>query len=209
MSDDRPKVLMDLGGKTVIERAYANFKALPELKASVIVCSPELELPESLAETDVLRRCAGGALRQDSVFNGLNYIAEHFNPAPTELVLIHDAARPLTPSSLIERTVASARENGAAVPALAPRDSCRREGASSVLGEEVKRDGLLTVQTPQVFRFGVIMEAHRRARARKKNYTDDASMLIDEHEVAWVPGDYQNLKLTYPEDLKLLEKLAS
>ena len=119
--------------------------------------------------------------------------------ANPDFVLIHDAVRPLVSASLITSLCTAAIASGAAVPALPVTDTVRRHGKTE------SREGLYTVQTPQVFRFELIDRLHRKYQG--KSFTDDAALCeADGHAVTLVPGQQDNIKITHPADLALAEQ---
>ncbi len=146
---------------------------------------------------------AGGARRQDSVLAGLEALAG----AGVEYVAVHDAARPLVTAALFTLGFAAARETGAAVAAVPVVDTLKRVGPDRTIVETVPRDALWAVQTPQVFRFELLLAAHRAARG---DVTDDA-MLVEAlgHTVRVFPGSPRNLKVTTPDDLALAAALLA
>ncbi len=145
---------------------------------------------------------AGGATRQDSVRAGLEALAPH-NP---DIVLVHDAARPVIPPGTIPALLAVLREAPGAIPAAPVADTLKRV-ERGVITETVSRSGLCRAQTPQAFRFAALLAAHRSGLS---GATDDASLLEAAGEtVAVVPGSDDNIKLTYPEDLIRLERVMA
>ena len=140
----------------------------------------------------------GGATRQDSVRAGLAALAAH---AP-EVVLVHDAARPVIPAGTIEALLSALETSPGAIPAQPVSDTLKR-GAESRIGETVPRAGLFRAQTPQAFRFAPLHAAHQAATAEA---TDDAQLLEWQGAaVALVPGHESNVKITFPEDLARVE----
>jgi len=138
---------------------------------------------------------AGGATRQESVRLGL----EALSADPPDLVLIHDAARPLTPPCLLDRVIDALALHDGAVPALALADTLKRGQDGRVIAT-VPRDGLFRVQTPQGFRFPMILDAHRRLAGAE--LTDDAAVAEAAGlTVALVPGDEEAFKVTTSDDL--------
>ena len=145
---------------------------------------------------------AGGDSRQDSVRNGLEALADL---AP-DIVLVHDAARPVIPEGTLADLVAALEKHGGAIPAAPIADTLKR-GAEGVIVGTVSRDGLYRAQTPQAFRYALLRDLHRNAEA---GATDDASILeAAGHTVALVPGHDDNIKLTYPEDRLRLERILA
>jgi len=146
----------------------------------------------------------GGETRRQSVRNALEAIAAE---GGAEIVLIHDAARPLLPSAVVERLVAALHDTHGAVPVLPMVDSIARGGET--LGDWVPRDNIVRVQTPQSFRFHAILSAHR-AWSGGSEPTDDAQLaraagLI----VATVSGDTMLEKITFAEDFERAERALS
>jgi 2-C-methyl-D-erythritol 4-phosphate cytidylyltransferase len=149
------------------------------------------------------RLVAGGAERQDSVWNGLLHLA-----AGTEIVAIQDAARPCTSEALIEATIAAAREVGAAVAAQAVSDTIKQSEDGRFIARHLDRSRLWAVQTPQTFRVEVIRRALAQVRERKLLVTDDtAACELIGQAVLLVCRPEPNPKVTRPEDVAGVERL--
>lgn len=144
---------------------------------------------------------AGGVTRQDSVSSGLEEVS-------SDLVLVHDAARPFATTELIERVLAQLDGFDGAIPALPLDETVKRVDDERVV-ETIDRERLWAVQTPQGFHTEVLSSAHEKARAEGINSTDDA-MLVERYggSVKVVRGLRSNLKITYPEDFEMAEALA-
>ncbi len=143
----------------------------------------------------------GGARRQDSVANAFARVS-----AATELIAIHDAARPMVSADLIARTIDAAAEYGAAIAALQATDTVKRGNADRVIVDTLPRGEIYLAQTPQVFRTGVLRDA--LALARTSADATDEAMLAEEagHHVRLVEGDSRNMKITTPADLEMVER---
>jgi 2-C-methyl-D-erythritol 4-phosphate cytidylyltransferase len=142
----------------------------------------------------------GGASRQESVLNGLKAL----KPG-TERVIIHDAVRPLVSDTLIRRVLDASQKTGAAVTAVPPKDTVKRVESGEIVGT-LDRRLLWLAQTPQSFKFDLILAAHTKAAAEKFEGTDDASIVERAGtKVAVAVGSYSNLKMTSPEDLPMFE----
>ena len=142
----------------------------------------------------------GGEVRADSVRAGLAAVPER-----AEVIVVHDAARPLAPPSLFAAVVDAVRTGGAvcAIPVLAVADTLKRT-SEGLVTSTVDRDGLVSVQTPQAFAAEVLRKAHQG----EGRTTDDAGLVEQLGlPVQTVPGDPRNLKLTRPDDLDLAEAL--
>jgi 2-C-methyl-D-erythritol 4-phosphate cytidylyltransferase/2-C-methyl-D-erythritol 2,4-cyclodiphosphate synthase len=149
----------------------------------------------------------GGATRQASVRAGLEAMAEAASAPAPDLVLIHDAARPFVDPATIARVIAATRETGAALAAI-PQADTLKAGAEGLIRATVPREGLWRAQTPQGFRFPLILAAHRAAR--EDTATDDAGLIERSgHPVALALGAEENMKVTTPGDFAVAEALAA
>jgi len=146
----------------------------------------------------------GGERRQDSVAVGVDAV-----PSDREVVLIHDAARPLVESALFDACARAARTFGAAIAAVPVTDTLKF-AAAMVIDQTVSRNGLWAAQTPQGFRLHTIRTAIEHGRTSTLEFTDDASMVEASGGVVHiVPGSRRNLKVTYPDDLELIDILLA
>ena len=147
---------------------------------------------------------AGGAERRDSVWQGLQEVA-----AGTDIVLIHDAARPFVSHREIDRCLDAVRRYGAAVVARPVADTLKRAGPEGQVVATVERAELWSAQTPQGGRFSLVFQAYQRAIAENWAVTDDAGVIERAgHRVQLVEGDAMNFKITRPEDLALAMRLV-
>jgi 2-C-methyl-D-erythritol 4-phosphate cytidylyltransferase / 2-C-methyl-D-erythritol 2,4-cyclodiphosphate synthase len=195
-----PKQLLDLGGRTILQRSVAAFDAHPATATLVVVLPREFVGfgPTLVGPTTRPCRCvAGGERRQDSVRAGLAAM-----PAEVDIVLIHDAARPFVDAALIDRVIDATGRVGAVVPALAARDTVKRAPRDSMLVREtIPRDEIWLAQTPQGFRREVL-DAAAALGASAAEATDEAMLTeLAGHPVAIVPGDARNMKITTADDL--------
>jgi 2-C-methyl-D-erythritol 4-phosphate cytidylyltransferase len=146
----------------------------------------------------------GGKERQDSVRLAL----EAIGPTEADIILVHDAARPLVSRALIDAVIAAAAEHGAAVPLVPPADTVKRLASDGSVEATVPRATLRLAQTPQGFRSAILREAYARAACDGFTGTDDAALVERSgRRVAAVPGSPGNLKITTPLDLVLAEAL--
>lgn len=196
-----PKAAIEIAGVPMVSRAtHAMFAGGAD---HVIVAAPEAWVEKFtyfLADSSRVTVIPGGLLRQDSVRLGLRHVGE------AEIVLVHDAARPLVPPFVVSRVIEAVRDGAhAVVPVLPQVDSLRRIRRNATVAAD--RSTFLRVQTPQGFRATIVARAH--AKAGDKEYTDDATMCeaIDV-AVTTVPGDPLAFKITDPMDLVLAEVIA-
>lgn len=143
--------------------------------------------------------CQGGDRRQDSVWEGLKRLTG------CVWVVIHDGARPLVTPDIIEKGLEQAKQTGAAVAAVPVKDTVKLASPGNFIEYTPQRDKLWSVQTPQVFSFGLISQAHQRIH---EDVSDD-SMMVESlgHRVKLYMGSYENIKITTPEDLALAESI--
>lgn len=148
----------------------------------------------------------GGAQRQQSVHHGLEALVETAKISDG-VVLVHDAARPFLPESLITRAIANAHEHLAAVPVLSVVDTVKRVDETGRIAETLDRSVLRTVQTPQAFQLTPLLAAHRdAARQNLLTFPDDASLMEwAGHAVQSFDGDASTFKVTLPSDIALAE----
>lgn len=200
-----PKALLLLRGETLLSRSLRLFLGLSGVTSLAAVVSDRERFQAALGALDArVRLVAGGAERQDSVRAGLAALEA------SDVVLIHDAARPLADVALVERVVAAAARHGAAVPCLPIPDTVKRVGASGLVVETVARESLRLAQTPQGFRAELIRRAHDAAHAAGRAATDDAALVEAlGHPVVAVEGSRRNIKITSPGDLRLAEALLA
>lgn len=200
MQASRPKQFLEIGGRSMLERSVALFSNHPRVDTVVVVMPADLvDRGEELIGTPA-RACivtAGGALRQDSVANGLAVM-----PADVDVVLVHDAARPFASPALVDRVLDGVAATGAAVPAMAASDTIKRiDPATRIVAATIPRDEVRLAQTPQGFRRAVL-DAALAQRSEGAVGTDEA-MLAERagYLVAIVDGEATNVKITTPDDL--------
>ncbi len=200
-----PKQYRLIDGRPVLAQALAPFLAEPAIGrvAVVIGAGDEDRYADAIAGLDPARLAQptlGGATRQASVRRGLLALArEGFDG----IVLVHDAARPFVSPAQIGAAIRTLGPSGlAAIPALPVTDTIKRTDENGHIAETPARDRLVSVQTPQAFRFGPLLAAHEAAeRALLHGFTDDAALMEwAGHPIATFEGDAGNVKLTHPED---------
>jgi 2-C-methyl-D-erythritol 4-phosphate cytidylyltransferase/2-C-methyl-D-erythritol 2,4-cyclodiphosphate synthase len=193
-----PKQYESLAGLPLLRRTVDAFSAWP---VHVVIGPGQESLYRAAMGAKAPPALTGGARRQDSVRLGLEALAAD----PPDLVLIHDAARPLVSRQLIERVIAALEAGVAgAVPMLAVADTLRRKEKTDWVA--VPRDELYRAQTPQGFRFAEILKAHRDHAGA--DATDDVAIAaLAGLAVEAVPGEEENLKVTTEKDFALAEKL--
>lgn len=202
-----PKQLAALNGRAMIAWSAEVLARSPRVDGMVIVTAPGVEV--SLREVlppDAARKvrgvAIGGATRQESVFNGLENL-----PREATHVLIHDAARPCLSTALLDRVIDALSSHDAVIPAVPVTDTLVRELDARV-DAILDRVHVSGVQTPQAFRTELIVRAHREARERGFQSSDDGSLVLALGQaVATVAGERTNIKVTYREDLSIAEAI--
>ena len=210
MGGSLPKQFLRLGGTPVLQRTVAAFHGIPAVRwIFLVVPRAHLARTRSLVRragfTKVAGIVPGGKERQDSVWSGLAACRGR-----ADVVLVHDAARPLVERSVIAAVIRAANRYGAAVAAVRTKDTIKVESRRrpGYFSRTLPRDGLWSVQTPQGFRFDILWRAHRRARRAGFVGTDEASLVERLGvPVRIVPGSERNIKITTPEDRRLAESL--
>jgi 2-C-methyl-D-erythritol 4-phosphate cytidylyltransferase len=196
-----PKALRLLAGRSLLFHAVTRLRAAASVETVIVAVPPgcEREIADELGVITV----GGGATRQDSVRAALSVL-----PTDVDIVLVHDAARPLAPVALIE-AVADAVRGGAVavVPGLAVDDTVKRVDAAGLVVETPARERLRAIQTPQGFRRDVLQRAHAQGGS---GVTDDAGLVERLGEpVLVIPGAAEAFKITRPEDLARAEGLLA
>jgi 2-C-methyl-D-erythritol 4-phosphate cytidylyltransferase/2-C-methyl-D-erythritol 2,4-cyclodiphosphate synthase len=203
----QPKQLLQIGGRPMLERSVAAFLAHPAVH-EVVVALPQALVDEPPAylsgASKPLRIVAGGARRQDSVANAFAAAA-----AASDLIVIHDAARPFASADLIARTIAAAAESGAALAAVQARDTVKQSGSNGErqtwVERTLSRETIYLAQTPQAFRREVL----RDALALTADATDEAALAEQAgHRVRIVEGEATNIKITTPDDLVIATAIS-
>lgn len=203
MGASRPKVLLPLAGRPVLAWSVATFLRHPLIARVVIAAADEAAARRALGgDAGRVQLVSGGERRQDSVRNGLAAAGE------VDIVLVHDAARPLVEPSLIAAVIEAAAEFGAAVPLTPVAATVKRAGRDGFVAATVPRDDLGLAQTPQGFRAELLRRAFASAPPDEPA-TDDATLVERLGvPVRVVEGSPRNIKITVPADLVLAEALC-
>ncbi|OOM74412.1 2-C-methyl-D-erythritol 4-phosphate cytidylyltransferase [Clostridium sp. BL-8] len=202
------KQYIDLNGKPILYYTLKQF-IMNKLIDYIILVVPEDEV--SYCKNKVLNRyglkvdklVAGGKERQDSVYNALSQMEN------SDIVLIHDGARPFVSDKIINDAVKYAEIYKAAAPGVMPKDTIKVKGENNFSVETLTRNKLVAIQTPQAFEFNLIYDCHKEVKKRGIVVTDDTSVVeLFGNKVYIYEGDYTNIKITTPEDLALAKHLV-
>lgn len=196
------KLKAHIRGKSVLDRTIESLEYHSEVDEIILVINEEFPEQDYYKKySKVTKVVEGGPKRQDSMTAGFREIV----PDQESLVLIHDGARPLVEQALVSRIIKAAKERGAAVPVVPMQDTIKSVKEGRVI-RTLDREELYRCQTPQGFRYSVLKPALEKALREGYSATDEAS-LVERigSKVFIVPGDYTNIKITYPEDIKIAE----
>lgn len=210
MHADRAKQMLELGGVPVLVHTIKRFQECDAVDQIILVLQPNLttEVLGLISRhnlTKVARVVAGGAERQDSVYRGLQVVKEE----SAGVILVHDAVRPFVKSNEIRAVIERASSTGAALMGLAATDTIKQVKSGRV-ERTLDRRRIYYAQTPQAFRFSIILAAFERAYADGFMGTDE-SQLVERlgQRVSVVEGSPLNIKITRPFDLRLAEAIQS
>lgn len=204
LGESNPKGFVSVAGRTVLERALDEVRAVsPAVHIIVVVPKDRVTEARNMVEGTSVVVVAGGSTRQQSVARGLAAVG-----ADVQTVLVHDAARALTPASLIERVIAEVERTGhGVVPGLPVVNTVKNVDGAGEVVDEVDRSSLREVQTPQGFPKAAFVAAHA---AVSLDFTDDAAVFVAAgHTVSVIEGEPLAFKLTTPFDLRRAEQLVN
>ena len=204
-----PKAFVKIGARTMVSYSLRVIASIAMIKELVIAVPEGFE---SAARTEVTaagtripaKITGGGAERQDSV-----RIALGLTSSESDLIVVHDAARPMATTKIFEACLEAASRAGGAIAAIPLADTLKRV-VDSAITETIARAGLWQAQTPQAFRRDVLITAHRRAVDLRIVATDDAD-LVERNgtRVEVIEGSTANIKITTPSDLAIAEALVT
>lgn len=209
------KVLLPLAGRRVLSWSVDALAGAPGVGVVLLVVRQEdhAHVTEILA-TELGHRSVeviyGGATRQESELNALRHLGSRITAGEVDVVLMHDAARPLPTPVLISGILAAAREHGGAVPGILA-DDLRPIATDGSLGRDDAPGRLVRMQTPQGFRARPLLDAYQRAEREGFAGTDTASCIerFSDLPVRWIQGEETNLKITYAEDFRVAEQVLA
>ncbi len=210
------KQFMELKGKPLICHALEAFEKSPVDSIILVTGSESIdycknEIVRAYGFSKVTNVVPGGKERYDSVYEGLKAFRSGSVP---DYVLIHDGARPLISGTVIKRVIEAVKQHPACVAGMPVKDTIKISNADGFASDTPERRHLWQIQTPQAFRFDLILNAYERMmrlQEEKERITDDA-MVVETMTpclVKLVEGDYRNIKVTTPEDLLIAEAFLS
>ena len=203
MKSEKSKLLLEIGGKTVIERTVAVFSELAEIDEIIVVCrESDLESFENVLADYDISYCFGGETRQESVINAVDTIDE------CDYILIHDGARPLVTREEILRTLDKAIETGASAVGVPVKDTIKVVNSDNTIKDTPDRSTLRAIQTPQVFHKEKYLKFLAMAESDAVDFTDDCKLFeYCGQTVTVVDGLYTNIKLTTQDDILVAKSI--
>ena len=207
LNQSTPKQYLEINAKPLFSYSVASFNATPSVDKILLVADSDhidyvKDKVKEYGFDKVMDVISGGDTRIESTYNGLKYLKDN-NIDNNDIVLIHDAARPLVSSSLITNLIKECEEVGAVTPSIKIKDTV-------IMGDNIvrgyaNREELFINQTPQTFKFKLIYDAHTLIN-KNKVYTDDVSIAIDSGvKVKIIPGEEFNFKVTTKADFEILK----
>lgn len=206
----KSKQFLLLEGVPVLIKSVQAFERIDSVREIIITARrQDFDVIDSfLREFNVRKvKCVveGGATRQDSIYEAVKKVS-----GEAELIAVHDGARPLVSEKVICETIEKAHEFGAAACAVPVKDTIKIIDSDGKVTATPDRGSLRAVQTPQIFDFKVYGQAMEKAVSEGKQYTDDCQLMeFFGHPVYLTDGDYENIKITTPDDLLVAEKILA
>jgi 2-C-methyl-D-erythritol 4-phosphate cytidylyltransferase len=214
VGNSRNKVYLPLAGRRIVTWSLELLDRIPDIGRLVLVVrDDDRELASEILERELpgvpVDLVTGGETRHESEYRALLHLADEIREGAIDVVLVHDAARPLAPARIVEEVLATAVRTGSAIPALPVDDVVGVDEAGRV--SQAERTGMVRVQTPQAFRGGPLLAAYQAAATDGFTGTDTAAC-VERYEgipVQVVAGDPRNIKVTYADDLFTAELILT
>ena len=212
MGADRPKQYLIAGGKPIIAYALKIFEKHEEIGHIVLVADDAWKdyIQEWLEKEGIQKPVSfalPGRTRQHSIYNGLKCCAEF--ASEDDVVIIHDAARPLVSDKIISDCIAGAKEKGGSMPVIPVKDTVYRSVDGNVITNLLNRSEIFAGQAPEGFLFGKYYQVHNDVTDEEIGQTNGSSEIAFRHgiEIKLVEGSERNFKITGPEDLERFEQI--
>ena len=205
MGIDKSKLLIEIGGKTVIERSVAVFENMAEIDEIIVVCREcDVERFSELLPQDNITFVIGGKTRQESVKNAVETIDD------CDYIIIHDGARPLVTPETVVKTLDEAQIRKAAATGVYVKDTVKVVDENLNIVGTPNRKNLVLIQTPQIFDFATYKQALKKAEEEGRDYTDDCQLVENIGvECGVVIGEYENIKITTKGDVPMAESIIN
>lgn len=201
-----PKQYLEVNNNPLISYTLSAFNSHPMIDGIILVAAGDKlsfckQIVKKYNFNKVLSVVKGGDYRSHSVFSGLKAV-----PKKTKIVLVHDGVRPVISSKLIKKVILAAEKNGASIAAIPPKNTIKEITGKWSVKTTLDRNKLIEVQTPQAFKYDVLMDAYKKLKGKLHKVTDDSSLVEALGiKVKAVKGEYNNIKVTTEEDLNSLK----
>lgn len=203
-----PKQFIKIEGKELILHTLEKFNAVKKIDSIIISTQKKyfdrlLKIVLENKTEKVSKIVEGGEMRMDSVYNALM----NLNCKKTDFVMIHDAVRPFVSGKLINRLIAESVKYGSVIPGIPVNDTVKKTDKKLFVQKTISRENLYRIQTPQVFRYDILVKSFEKAY--KENYigTDEAAIVeYAGYKIKLIEGEESNIKITVKEDLKFFRK---
>ena len=212
MGVDRPKQFLMVQDKPIISYCFDIFQKHKDIDNIVVIVSEEWqgfveEYAEKFGVTKICGYAPAGKTRQHSIYNGLKCISE--NAPDTDIVIVHDAARPLVSEKIISDCIKGATEFDGAMPVISVKDTVYQSADGKKIGCLLKRSELFAGQAPESFKFQKYFDIHNSVTDEEIGLTVGSSEIAYRHgmEITMVEGSERNLKITTIEDLETFETI--
>lgn len=208
MNSNIQKQFLEIQGHPVLYYSLHCFQQSPLIRDIVLVTGEDMisyckeEIVEKYGFSKVSHVIAGGKERYDSVYAGLLACED------CDYVFIHDGARPFITEEILERGLGGVGNTGACVIGMPSKDTVKLADTEGYVSETPERSRVWTIQTPQIFAYSLIRDAHESIRKKDMSKVTDDAMVVEQEtgiRVALAQGSYQNIKITTPEDLNIAE----
>lgn len=210
LGTETPKPFLQIGGMTILERTIRCFDRPDRVSSIIIPVSADWldftrNLVKSINVSPSIQVVQGGAERMYSINNALTFVSEK-----TTYVAVHDAVRPFVSPNLFDSLVEAVQTYNAVIPGISVTDTIKVKDEGGFIASTPNRDSLVAVQTPQIFRRELLVEAYKNALSNGYLGTDDASLVeLLGHKIRLIAGDINNFKITWPDDIQKAEKIIN
>jgi 2-C-methyl-D-erythritol 4-phosphate cytidylyltransferase len=205
-----PKQFLKIDGKEIITYTLEKFNSIQTINSIIVSTQKKFfdKLIRIIFENNISKATKiveGGERRMDSVYNALM----NLNCKKNDFIIIHDAVRPFVSKSLIERLIKETKKINAVIPGILINDTVKRTDKKLIVKDTVPRENLYRIQTPQVFRYDILVKSFEKAYRDNYIGTDEAALVeFAGYKIKLIEGEYTNFKITVKEDLKNFKKLS-
>ena len=201
LKSSTPKPFLEINNRTLLEHSINAFKDFAEIKKTIVVFNKKHKKKLDKLNLKKIIKIKGGKTRQESAFNALKKISK----MNCKKVIIHDAARPTPPKSLIKNLISKLKNNDAVIPVIKTNDAMKRTN-ENIIFKNIQRKSLRFAQTPQAFFFKKIYEKHKQNK--NLSFDDDSALFTEGGEKVFIiNGSKKNFKITDKEDLDIFKSL--